>query len=1123
MGLREDVQKYGLEKVVKRKIKRLSIEEVPEFISSLFSVENSPPLVKKGDYFPTIEGLGNAPIFIEGPAEIKLQFLLALQKTFQSEIEFFLDIRESIADAFLVNDFTKVDALVADLETRCGISYWSVQCRLLIDVFGNDHTKRIQNLESHAESFFSRYCSALLRLKFTPGINIFEFKNVVASVNDDLGAEYQHNSGFKNFTSHSSVIELLLLPSTSWEPRVSISRFLTSLQSLPVIDQFYVLRKLLSQPKALKSIKMSDEEVARILPVDKDRVFANLRVSIGDFNDLGNFEFPIELHQKYTVGKYADVVNSRNEFCQSAALFSDTLEIVANSIRRCKRDFGSQQDIAERIQFSVSTLLRGGTPSEKDLISLRSMCLLFANFDWSEILSDLVAKYSSMISPDERMQLRTADFFRCPVNPRSIKLITDRRTRQKFINYCRKLYGDSDVLNLVEAVESQNSEQVNLLTLPEYRKQKYCAKIAFTTGEIEKLERILVALSTSNDQIAAGFAIQFLAYAFLKTGQLEKSINLISQEIAEDELRHRMLPVVDIVTLIKKIGLKNLQRELGICNVIGVHERFFEANSESLLRAAFRNYLDAQGVRSPAELLRLGIDGDQQLIYFLGRVCQTNLLDCLETFDSQSSIDEERVRILLELLRTDSQFSQEVEKELLAITRERELRKILDQLGAGKINVDHVRLFEAIKDKLANDFSKLEAQLSEGILPKITRAQILTGERKAGQLLVANQSYQYLTSIFNKIKEGFLFSNEFGLDGYLSVKIRHAVLSGRILAVFKQRDLVLTQTGNNSYEHSESWKGLLKSEYSIAFDALRALNDAIHQMNSWLLKEVIQIEIENQNHQAAFNFHYSHEQFDEVCRDVTKGMSLPEVYDVCIDHLYRRLARCLERAKIVIQGRAKGELVSAIDQMHAFALTLNNSQQLADNATAVRTSIPSAINEISDWFSLSNVKKYVDFSLDTLIDAAVRTIRLRHPNTQLEVTKNIATFLRFPGSALEPVFDILLLAFGNVMTHSKRSSEGCACEVGLFQEEEKYRIEFTNEVRFANLEECRALNDDLVQRQSSYDSDTPDLIRTEGGSGLAKIRKLARVDLEAEISPEFGIENGRFYLKVWLPSICRVQ
>src|ERR1019366_10442620 len=83
----------------------------------------------------------------------------------------------------------------------------------------------------------------------------------------------------------------------------------------------------------------------------------------------------------------------------------------------------------------------------------------------------------------------------------------------------------------------------------------------------------------------------------------------------------------------------------------------------------------------------------------------------------------------------------------------------------------------------------------------------LSESLRGGPLVVVSpETTSLFTKIFNELKAKFISSNEYGLDSYLSVWIRHGTLAGQIRSVFERQHLITRRdaTGNR-YHRNEYW------------------------------------------------------------------------------------------------------------------------------------------------------------------------------------------------------------------------------------------------------------------------------------------------------------------------------
>lgn len=258
-----------------------------------------------------------------------------------------------------------------------------------------------------------------------------------------------------------------------------------------------------------------------------------------------------------------------------------------------------------------------------------------------------------------------------------------------------------------------------------------------------------------------------------------------------------------------------------------------------------------------------------KVIYFFRSICVQGVLskDVLH-FKTSNDVEFERVKICQLLLSIDKDNSSVYNEEIIDITQNIKIKERMREVDNSKIYTDFNGLINFDLKDFEKNFSRfkkindLREKTSDefNILIYDNKDMSLesTHEYKKKYLTLQEQLYSIYIELFIDIRDKYLFSNEHGLDAYLSTRIRHGTITGQLRKTFSDLNLITTKDKKtNIYVHNNYWIGQLsvnKKEYMDNIDSImNKFSKDIDDYITYITDAYIQIKTENTSY-ALFDF-----------------------------------------------------------------------------------------------------------------------------------------------------------------------------------------------------------------------------------------------------------------------------
>ncbi|ABC80341.1 hypothetical protein Adeh_0565 [Anaeromyxobacter dehalogenans 2CP-C] len=559
------------------------------------------------------------------------------------------------------------------------------------------------------------------------------------------------------------------------------------------------------------------------------------------------------------------------------------------------------------------------------------------------------------------------------------------------------------------------------------------------------------------------------------------------------------------------------------------HIRYTQAPGPGTARgvvAALDNYLVAHNVEKPTELLgRAAGAPSPEFVYFLRNVCVPELMDSLVGFDSVADLQRERIA-LCQILREhfDKVHADTYADEIKRITQTLEVSKAIQHIDESKVNIDTNGIARSLDKSFRErferfvSFSKLNEHLRKalalkGIVPESEDMIILSDER-----------LEQFGALFGDIKSRFLSSNEYGLDAYLSMRIRHGTLAGQLRSQFELEHLITRKTAEGEYEPNTEWleRSFATTGHAATAEAdkrLRAFSSDIDDLIEHFKSKCVQIRGPQNGNEGLFDFEYTNEDLRRLyVRFATVSEYDSFVHGVFAE-LWSRTERNLQKVVEHIRTRLEREFVSSLDRLASDLAVLNPELPHLPLGAAVarsKTNIHYELERVAGWFRKASDAGFPDFSLSLLAQTAVAIVQNCYPTHRLQPQVAIGDECTLRGTLFAAFNDLMFYLLENVVRHSRCTP--ATAVMRLARENERVRIHVENPLGpSVNVASVRERISYVASLRTSVPSGA---VRSEGGTGFKKIHKALRVDMGLEEDFEFAVsvsDDGVFAVDISLP------
>ena len=556
-------------------------------------------------------------------------------------------------------------------------------------------------------------------------------------------------------------------------------------------------------------------------------------------------------------------------------------------------------------------------------------------------------------------------------------------------------------------------------------------------------------------------------------------------------------------------------------------EAQFDSRLRSILRFSVKQFFKAQPCSLPSQLDWSNVDLPQHVtVYFLYEVCSLDVLDILKELRGSRQVLAERVSICSKLQLIDPENRSVYADELAEVQGEISFSDGQLIVDSSRIYVETPQLRQWAKANLAEDYSRY-LDLAELDIEHSRPFDELLGEIRKRQrdnavpFSAESEADILLYSILLRLRDEFLTNSAFGLDFFLSKRIRHQSFIGSIRAPLELEELITNRSSEGAnYKPNYKWVNKLAVNSSTPRDALlSAFEDFSDAFDQELIEaKSRRLQIQGKEHPNGLIFLPLTANVVELTKALTPiDHSFEGFLDAAIALMWVGLEPALAITRSFIREELKARLIGSIDDLRTKVRdALGNSNEFLEfDANIGRRSneVQVRLDECADWFAHTNLD-YAGrtFALDEAVGMAQTFALDCLPGFDPIIeTAQIDNDTRILAPSLVHLHDLILIAFQNAKDHSGLRDPRTVTSALVDEQRGVLVIRVESEIKSTA---CKAAKDGAAERKRLIaDGVSRFQTRREGGSGFFKLAAVAAQSSKGKL--DFGVSSeGMFYLEM---------
>lgn len=1045
--------------------------------------------------------------------QIELRWMAYCFKFYSKKISEFVTEREKYDNYILLNKYEDALKVIENVEKMLGPSLWSLECKFYLYAKMNLNTNEL--MKEAPKSIFGAV------------MNFYELKNRDNVTSDEYFyiANKEINNAKKYIADAESLMEFYAYKITS---------LVYEMNEEKILQILWVIRQTSLIDRYLFFCDVCDYIVT--LPEDNElRLILKKHVLL-----LEDIEDDHLIAIRFILD---DMKNRKSKYVPKTRLDHAKCEFIRGNIH------GARKEAADLLQYFPNNIGAMNLYIESNIL-IGDDYEIYQDKNLGVLLNNLTYVYTLNENRDESMEVIRKFANACSQSTWSKEILNnivyrcqtyDEREckKSKILSNLQHLdietviacLGKEKDIKFIEKATIQNSLYVKFrsaLLSEEYEKAMnlcgisqikdlimvYNKNVAIT----EKM-RHLRKIEGKDASIAIMATRNFLSMIDL-SDYLGIAMEISTELIIDNIFTSLFVPLEKIIDYIER-GEQNIRANICTPILYYVYATYFNKEKMDDLGIICEDFFLFRGIESPTKIDIYNDEyGKKELIYFLKNVCSTKIMDIsIPTFKNSQERDKERVEICNILSQIDPDNLKEYEKEIRELTQKLMINAELKTIEENRIHVNVDGMKDRLEKLYKNDFLRYLFYQDD----RIKQLTIALDETLTEKLhFIENTPERILKELVLHIRDAFVSSDEYGLNGYLSLNIRHGTLEDELRSpLYKSYLNAKKDINTGKYIINQHW---LKYAYSNDLEVIEEAITAFHIKTEAIIAKLkgkyIQIRTEEKDTEGIFDYTLYEWDMLPLTLQLQDVVTFEEFLDVVINYLWQITEKNLSEIKRIIKEEIAQDYNNAFKELKNAVSKISNKAQLRDlqqKIAEASTDMPNTLDKICYWFQRSTESKHNDFDLQFAFNLGLQTIKNMHPEKRF-IAKEIspAESDKIPGKYLKNFDGIFYNLFDNIYKKAMSSDAGNI--------EIRYELKYKNLKLYIYIENDYDCTKDITEDEIRVErakklicsGEYLQKVKGEGGTGIPKIVKIIAYDLRKEPTIDFGYikEKNTFFMKI---------
>lgn len=453
----------------------------------------------------------------------------------------------------------------------------------------------------------------------------------------------------------------------------------------------------------------------------------------------------------------------------------------------------------------------------------------------------------------------------------------------------------------------------------------------------------------------------------------------------------------------------------------------------------YDNFLDSNNIDRVDACIALANkeDNREKILFFLDKVCTIDLLRMdYRLFEDGIAPETERLYILQCLDHFDHR--QSYTEEMFELKKLESIRSKLKDIKSGKINADTDKIFQLKNEEWVESFEmflEVKRHIGDTCYVRYSPSEKRIGfasAAKEGGVTLRNMSPEesarlVMSDLIASMMGEFLYNPQFGLETYLSARIRHGYCKGQLMTFLQNLDLIaIHDRAAESFSIDRYWREACDGDDAI-YDIVRTriihITRVVEMTINEILSDWLRIKVTD-SERGMFDYRilFSSRSIDQYLEIMEEHEDFNQLCREAVDLFWYVTNRNLESIRSRIDGELKAKLIGLLDDTTRDLSECQHVQsgaidELRNRCNMARHEVIVALREFKDAFVHSSTE-YQDFTLGELGECVHQTIGRQYDIDEVNWTTEADGQVYLRGKYFLPFVDVLCILVDNAIDHS---------------------------------------------------------------------------------------------------------
>lgn len=573
----------------------------------------------------------------------------------------------------------------------------------------------------------------------------------------------------------------------------------------------------------------------------------------------------------------------------------------------------------------------------------------------------------------------------------------------------------------------------------------YCS---IKNGRIEDALCFAKDLNNAEDlyyrTLGKSFLANLLARNLMTSEALEKSVETLVEHPGLVEFT----PLIDIVKTRGNPDFKDLRGSAVLPTAFYIHIEHTESTDKEIaLKVSWKNFLSSYNISKPSQFKpETGYSELEK--FFLANVCTQETMELGGAFSSQLDLDRERMAICANLSSAFPDAAESFNQEIVDLARRINIEECVEYLESSRIFVDEIGIVKWAKKNLLSQFlrykdhqeigiDKTSDDFDKDIISIIEKNENFT-QTVTNYLVGYDISADgLLKDVISELSRAFLQLSRYGLDSFLSSRVRHGSFVGYIRQPLESHGIVTKKSADTKkyYDNEfilQKWRIVDDKEKRILNQRLTNLSASVDSILDEVVEKYLHVKSKNYPNGMVAYTQDNRSSLDLLKSWVILARShlnqdaeIEKFSSFCVQNLFWPSVRqSLDNLKAYIQGDLTEHLSILLNNFTESLGGLLSRQQRdqiqADIALANRD-LRDALRRVSLWFGLPQVNtQSIAMPLNRVLEIGLISSQYVRFGFNPDVSWDVQSEANMSvhGSAVSTLNDLAFLIFTNIAKHS---------------------------------------------------------------------------------------------------------